>query len=826
MTNSKRKLNLSLILMISLFLSGCGGGGKNSNISNTPLEESSNPSSVGSFVYTPKEQFETLEYQTHWGLNTINASGSYALGASGKNVVVGVVDEAIDWSHHEFLEKDKFHPDSKFVYSGNREPTPLQKFHGSATSSIIAARKDNSNIRGNLHGVAYDAQIYFLSVELGSPPAEGEYEPLAIESFTWEYFDSSESKAYRSLSSKTSVINNSFGFTGQITDQSKEALEKNFPKMIKVFSEEQETLFVWAAGNYNGITDTSGKKVEALNPGWLAGLGYYFPELRSNNVAVVAVDKEGTIADFSNRCGVAQDFCIAAPGVGIPVAIPNNIYDSLSEQEKASFNPNVLSYLKENPNDGYLLANGTSFAAPYVTGSLAVLTELFRDNLSPNQILQRLFNTANKNGKYSDKEIYGQGLLDLGAAASPVGISSLYARGSVNGEGIPVSISNVTLEKSFGDSIDIALRGKLISMFDAFDAPFFVNANNFFKKEIPRLGLSERLFHFNERKYNYKTTDGLNSKSSWQRISGSEDLFGYRLHDAAIDYSHGKKTYSLSYGINPSNNLISEKFSSLAQKAFNDKDAFLIPWTKASSEGFNLGFSQNFKSKLLQFNIFSGSYRNSDWFLKPIHVVQRDGKSDGFLVTLKNHRSKKYQISYSIGLMNHESGFSNNKFRGAFDGVKDSKSIYSAFNLQVDLKKKWKLISTLSLAKVGQMEADQLIQNISEILESNFDIGIFKEGLIFKNDILAFRIKQEPRIEGGNITINLPIGRTPDGIVNFDLIEIAANPSGREVFFESSWSYQKDFIKTSIALSIIKDKGHIKSKNIDTNLFIATKISF
>jgi hypothetical protein len=124
------------------------------------------------------------------------------------------------------------------------------------------------------------------------------------------------------------------------------------------------------------------------------------------------------------------------------------------------------------------------------------------------------------------------------------------------------------------------------------------------------------------------------------------------------------------------------------------------------------------------------------------------------------------------------------------------------------------------------MEADQLIQNISEILESNFDIGIFKEGLIFKNDILAFRIKQEPRIEGGNITINLPIGRTPDGIVNFDLIEIAANPSGREVFFESSWSYQKDFIKTSIALSIIKDKGHIKSKNIDTNLFIATKISF
>ena len=37
------------------------------------------------------------------------------------------------------------------------------------------------------------------------------------------------------------------------------------------------------------ITDTNGKKVDAADPGWLAGLSYYFPELADNNIAVVAV---------------------------------------------------------------------------------------------------------------------------------------------------------------------------------------------------------------------------------------------------------------------------------------------------------------------------------------------------------------------------------------------------------------------------------------------------------------------------------------------------------------------------------------------------------
>ena len=52
----------------------------------------------------------------------LSSSDAYSYGASGKGVVVGVVDEALDWGHHEFLKENVLHPDSILTYSGNREP--------------------------------------------------------------------------------------------------------------------------------------------------------------------------------------------------------------------------------------------------------------------------------------------------------------------------------------------------------------------------------------------------------------------------------------------------------------------------------------------------------------------------------------------------------------------------------------------------------------------------------------------------------------------------------------------------------------------------------
>ena len=104
-------------------------------------------------------------------------------------------------------------------------------------------------------------------------------------------------------------------------------------------------------------------------------------------IVAVALDSNGVIADYSNHCGAASTFCIAAPG---------------------------RHYAPSGPN-GYVTVQGTSFAAPTVGGSLAILKQAF-PSLGNDELVTRLFATANKTGIYEVASIYGQGLVDLDAA--------------------------------------------------------------------------------------------------------------------------------------------------------------------------------------------------------------------------------------------------------------------------------------------------------------------------------------------------------------------------------------------------------------------------
>ena len=192
---------------------GGGGGGPDSDIpiSKVPTENVLEDESASNlFPILDLKEIETPEYFNQWGLDFINASSAYVIGATGEGVTIAVVDEALDWGHHEFLKEGILHPDSILTYSENREPTPWEKFHGTATTSIIAARRDAKDIPGNMQGVAYESQILFIATELGEPPADGDYVPISIQDYDWSFYDQTEANLYHELYSKAYIINNSF----------------------------------------------------------------------------------------------------------------------------------------------------------------------------------------------------------------------------------------------------------------------------------------------------------------------------------------------------------------------------------------------------------------------------------------------------------------------------------------------------------------------------------------------------------------------------------------------------------------------------------------
>ena len=97
------------------------------------------------------------------GLALINASSAYARGATGMGSLIGVMDSGVDDSHQELDGINKLTSDSYLVYS-DRAPTTDEKRHGTHVSAIALGERDGSG----MHGVAFDAQLFFISMELGT----------------------------------------------------------------------------------------------------------------------------------------------------------------------------------------------------------------------------------------------------------------------------------------------------------------------------------------------------------------------------------------------------------------------------------------------------------------------------------------------------------------------------------------------------------------------------------------------------------------------------------------------------------------------------------
>lgn len=364
--------------------------------------------SVASFTAT---QFETPEYNASWGLRAINAAEAYARGFTGKNVLVAVIDSGLDVTHPEF--DGRISPWSRnFGYDG-RSPDDLTDTkpngdvdgHGTHVSGTIAAARDGIG----MHGVAYNAQILALraivdgaggnelgaidhAVAHGAKVLNGSYGPSYPEKFlpggvpNPQYVElpaqplsaeaQHEYNALKRAADADMVLVYAAG-----NDRADQPIVGQNPSGIGLYpyirpENANKGIYVFLDANYNEIDGTV----------------FDFSGIGRSLITVMAVDSNNRPAVFSNYCGVAAAWCMAAPGVDVPSTYP-------------------VGY-GAGPNNGYTGMSGTSMAAPHVAGAAAVLREAFPFMTAP-EIVQTLLTTATDIGP---REIYGWGLLNLGKA--------------------------------------------------------------------------------------------------------------------------------------------------------------------------------------------------------------------------------------------------------------------------------------------------------------------------------------------------------------------------------------------------------------------------
>ncbi len=200
----------------------------------------------------------------------------------------------------------------------------------------------------------------------------------------------------------------------------------NFVTQIRNSATDNDSIFVWAAGNES-----------QTESGALSALPLAFPELMGHFVNVVAVDNNTNLAWYSNQCGITQNYCIAAPG--------------------SAWNTDAQGY-----------TSGTSFATPAVSGAIATIKEAF-PYMKSEEITQLLFVTAKDLGETGIDPVYGWGLLDMEKATRPVGTpkivlanDTIQPLGSINVSGSAGNaLKNANVRIAFVDDFGRAFTTSL-----------------------------------------------------------------------------------------------------------------------------------------------------------------------------------------------------------------------------------------------------------------------------------------------------------------------------------------------------------------------------
>jgi len=812
----KQNRTLALVLVTLISCGGGGGGGSNNTpvVSQTPTPPSTPPSLSFDEL---KEQYEGYyEYQSQWGLNMVNASSAYARGATGAGITIGITDSGLDNSHIE-ISATRLSANSALSYS-NYTPNTRQKRHGTMVASVAAGKQDKTDITP-MHGVAFEADVLFVAIQLAEP--DPDYDPVDIgdddgsgnvsgaPDFTGiDNFFSQLFEIYNDYD--VDIVNNSYGYSGNINDYTEAQVRYAFPNTIAEMSQagtpdSEKTIYVWAAGNAGGYADQG---VDYSSPELLPGMAHYIPEIQGHSIAVVSLDENGQISDFSSRCGVAQDYCIAAPGGRITAAYPTSTSDTgiyIGNTNDDNYNNCITD------NSCYAVTSGTSFAAPFVSGGLAVIADHFEGQLGSQEIVSRLFATANKKGVYADKAIYGQGLMDLDAATEPVGQVSAMMSLSLSGPMAPAIFSNIQLTSpSFGDAITNGIGNHSVIFFDALDAPFRRSLSSLvsdYRNQIINMdgfrSIQNPISHSvitNESEFEI---GGL----SIENLSG-ELVTPYHLLNAKAEknqffsyYNYSNDSF-LSHGLNGSWAMGIFKDSQLRSER-NLRTQFSNPWLNFSATGTTFGSKFKGNNKFdIALAISSG--RNK------FNMNEIFNKRDSSTVALMEIQPKSKMPSLQLGVMKENDASLGLSGSGAFNGSNNQLTSFVGLSNSLDLAGGI-MFGSLYWGKSNNMSNELgMLRSVTRLHSSAFGIGFMKSSIVSNNDKLILTVDQPIRIESGKLQLNVPTYRTKEKNVLFNQMNFNLNPSGREMHTKAQYLSSYKNIGLGLTLGYKADPYHIK----------------
>lgn len=357
----QRGVRMGLPLVLAVLLASCGGGGGGAIRTTPQIPPPTTPT-------TPQPPIDAQ-------LALTNTYPAHDAGYNGAGVTIGFVDSGIMRSNPAVAGRVK----AELIYvdpSKNNTSIDDVVGHGTWTSSI-AAGAPFAQFPG---GIAPGADLVSARIISDNAPSDHGQPPSVVTAADAQFFGAVNADL---ITYGVDVMNNSWG--GITWDTSDASVNQAFHDAYSPFVNQHGGLVVFAAGNGSDA-----------NPSTIAALPSVAPDLEKGWLTVVAVDSNHPtqLASYSNQCGVAMDYCLAAPGDVIV----------LDKDTTAS-----------TADPKYYVVSGTSLAAPQVAGAAALVWQAF-PYFTNDLVRQTLLGTADPLGGSQPNPTFGYGELDVGKA--------------------------------------------------------------------------------------------------------------------------------------------------------------------------------------------------------------------------------------------------------------------------------------------------------------------------------------------------------------------------------------------------------------------------
>ena len=805
---------------------GGGGGGSSSSSSGSggSIPPSSNP--INAPANLDPTSFVTAAAQNEQGILAENAQYAYARGYDGSlysrsangtltsntavgSVKVAVVDSGVDLTHPIFgsntilTSSSVTCGDSGCVSGGGakyvagaastdatyNEEVALAN-HGTWVASIIAGQRIGVDANGvGMEGIAPGAQIMSI----------GFYDPTYGTTPPGSLTHGDVAGIQYAINNGAQVINGSYGISG-VTIQTADVASLNaFLNTTyagtTLMSDYQQgvakhMIFVYAAGNdYVSTSPTL-----ALDPIAPAGLPYYFQgknpftlgttaytnyntlnptslDWSKNFLAVVSVDKNNVISSFSNRCGVAMNWCLAAPGEISYVA--GYTIPAVSQPISAQ------GY--------YANVQGTSFAAPNVSGAVAIMLGAF-PQLTPEKVVRILLNTATDLGAAGVDPIYGYGLINLQKATNPTDTGWTIA--SV-GASTPISFytSGFSLSAPFGNAL--AKNTASLMFLDAYGKNYAVPLSAVSGNLAPRKTSFDKFNEFASNDFANVINLSDSTKVSFSNAPAANGIdkatnnnfskFSFQSSSSMGSMGQDNLSLSFNYKTNLANSVGNLQNPTIPQNLMAS-DAYKNPYLAVAGEEVS---SSVVGYKTGHWGIRSTSYFGNMNDQYDYRFGNKNAISGVFNEYSYTSNDKKSKISLNSGVLIEQNSILGSETSGAF--AIDSASTYHAgVSGKYEVAKDVSLIGNynLGLTKVSA-SSDSIFTNFNNVTTNSMAAGVEFANVKAQHDVLGFAASQPLRVTSGNTNLTLPNSIDSNGTIGYQNQKLNLAATGRESDIES-----------------------------------------